>query len=246
MEKSPLTNETIDAQEARTFRRALVTAVIFHAAILFFIVAPKQADSGLQALAVMEFDVYDPLGGEPGGLDEPYEEPEPEEPEPEPDEEPPVMIESVSEEAEVIAPPPPPLPKEDKPKPKPRPKPVQAGPPSIGPPGTGLGGSGGGTGRGNPSALGAYKAKVQRKLERYKKYPPRARSERQEGTATVRFTINRNGQVVRFELIKSSGYPILDDEVAALLRRVAPLPELPAEIPDPTVTLTAPIQFALR
>jgi protein TonB len=94
--------------------------------------------------------------------------------------------------------------------------------------------------------MGAYKAKIQRKLERYKKYPPRARSERQEGIATVRFTVNRAGQVVSFELLKSSGYPILDDEVAALLRRVNPFPAMPPEITDSTLILTAPIQFALR
>ncbi|MDR2459697.1 MAG: energy transducer TonB [Deltaproteobacteria bacterium] len=254
--------EAQSSVETSAFRKAMIIAVVLHAAVIGLILFPKQADS-FQPLATMDFDVYDPLGGEPGGeMEAPPEEPEPEpefEPEPEPElEEPPDIIESTAEEAEPLPPPPPPLPPEEKPKQKPKPKPTPApqanpnpGPPAAGPglgggPGTGQGGSGGGTGKGNANALGAYKAKVQRKLERYKKYPPRARSDRQEGTATVRFTINRSGQVVNYSLVSSSGHAILDDEVLALLRRVNPFPEFPPEIPDSTLTLTAPIQFSLR
>ncbi|MDR1165216.1 MAG: TonB family protein [Deltaproteobacteria bacterium] len=94
--------------------------------------------------------------------------------------------------------------------------------------------------------MAAYKTKVKRKLERYKKYPPRARADRIEGLVTIRFTLNRQGEVVSASVVKSSGQPILDDEVEALLRRVNPFPKFPDELPDSTLTLTAPIQFALR
>ncbi|MDR2612444.1 MAG: TonB family protein [Deltaproteobacteria bacterium] len=113
-------------------------------------------------------------------------------------------------------------------------------------PGTGQGGIGGGTGKGTRDAREAYKTKVRRKLERNKKYPPRARRDRIEGTATVRFTINRSGQVVNYAIVSASGHAILDDEVNALLQRVNPFPDFPPEIPDPTMTLTAPIQFKMR
>jgi protein TonB len=208
---------------------------------------------------------------EPNMENEPViEEPEPE-PEPEVIDDPPQIVESVSEKAEEVAPPPPPpeeKPKEkpkEPPKPKPQPKPAQTapktpaasgatgtgpvstpGPGTGGGPGEGQGGVGGGTGKGNPNALAAYKTKVQRKLERYKKYPPSARNSKQEGTVTVRFTINRSGKVVSSQLVKGSGFPILDDEVMALLRRVDPFPEFPKELSDNQITLTAPIRFSLR
>jgi protein TonB len=268
------------SQEDRAFRRALACAVFFHAAVLAFIIFAGTADSSFRTLAVYEYDVYDPLGGEPGGgldslaeeaaqqLPEPVEEiPEPEPEEPEPDPEPVSFVESTSQKAEEIAPPPPPEPKAEpkpKPKPKPQPKPQAApqaqsgGPPATagmaggtpgrpgGGPGSGQGGVGGGTGMGTRDAREAYKSKVRRKLERNKKYPPRAMTDHIEGIATVRFTINRSGQVVSCSLVKASGHSILDDEVQALLRRVNPFPEFPPELTDPTITLTAPIQFKIR
>jgi protein TonB len=105
---------------------------------------------------------------------------------------------------------------------------------------------GGGTGKGTRDAREAYKTMVRRRLERNKKYPPRAKRDEIEGTATVRFTINRTGEVVAVSVVKSSGKPILDDEVMALLKRVNPLPKFPDALTDPTMTLTAPIQFKLR
>jgi protein TonB len=208
---------------------------------------------------------------EPNMENEPVvEEPEPEiEPEPEQIDDPPQIIESLSEKAEEVAPPPPKEPPKEKPKdpPKPKPQPKPAPPKETTPaassggtgsgdvttgagkgggPGEGQGGVGGGTGKGNPNALAAYKTKVQRKLERNKKYPPSARSGKMEGTATVRFTINRSGKVTSTQLVKSSGFPILDDEVMGLLRRVDPFPEFPKELTDNSITLTAPIRFSLK
>jgi protein TonB len=211
-----------------------------------------------------------PPAGEtdPEMLNDPVEELEVPELEPEIVEDPPQIIESISDRAEEVAPPPPPPKDPPKPKPKPRPKPqqVQAPVPANGQgpgqdadsagqvapggagggPGSGQGGVGGGTGKGNPDAFAAYKSKVQRKLERNKKYPPAARNNRIEGTVTVRFTINRSGKVIQSQLVKGSGFPILDDEVLALLRRVDPFPEFPKEITDNSITLTAPIRFSIR
>jgi protein TonB len=258
--------------DKKAFHRGLFGAVFFHAVLISVALIATSADSSYRTLAVYEYDVYDPLGGEPGGgLDSIAEEtPAPEpvqeevqepEPEPEPDPEPVSFVESVSERAEPIAPPPPPEEPKEKPKPKPQPqaqpRPQASGPAPMGTPdgtpglpgggpGTGQGGVGGGTGKGTRDAREAYKAQVRRKLERNKKYPPRARSDHMEGTATVRFTITRDGQVVDFSLVRASGIPLLDDEVQALLRRVNPFPQFPPELTEPSMTLTAPIQFKIR
>jgi protein TonB len=213
-------------------------------------------------------------GFETAGLDPPpMEEPAPPEPEPEPepeeaeyfeeDEDELEILESVSEKAvEAPPPPPPPDPEVERPKPQPRPRPQPAapaaaatrgagtggapGPGGGGGPGTGQGGYGGGTGRGVADALAAYKSRVRGKIIRYRKYPPAARNGRIEGTVRVSFTLNRQGEVVSFRMIGSSGHAILDDEAAALIRRVNPLPAFPKELTMSTLELTLPIQFTLQ
>jgi protein TonB len=184
------------------------------------------------------------------------------------------ILESLSAQAEEIAlpaPPPPeekPKPKQRKPKPPP-PKPTLSpgiqeggqgtiegatGPGSGGGTGTGtgggegtgLGGSGGGTGRGTANALEAYKNRVRQKIIRYRRYPNSARNNQIEGTATMRFTLNRQGQVTSARLVSSSGSPALDDEAQALIQRVNPLPTFPKELTQNTLTLTVPIQFKIR
>jgi len=113
-----------------------------------------------------------------------------------------------------------------------------------GEPGTGQGGLGGGTGTGNPDAFKAYTAAIQKKLNRYKKYPPAARSQGLEGVVTVNFTVNRQGEVVQAHLDKSSGHPELDEEVMALVKRVSPFPAMPTDMTQTTIHLTVPIQFS--
>jgi protein TonB len=262
-----------DVFKESQYRKAAIAALAAHLALAAFLLLPPRKTPPVRVLALMEFEIYDPLGGDPGGggaLPELEPEPAPAlapplEPEPEPEEEPPQLVESSSDEAEE-APPPPPPPPPEKPKPKPRPKPTPARAPPAGPAsaspsaeagsagtgagtgqeGAGQGGAGGGTGRGNPDALAAYKARVQRRLERSKKYPPLARSNRIEGIVYVTFTVNKEGRVVSSSIARSSGHASLDDEAMGLLRRVNPLPSIPDEVRATAVTLTAPIQFRLR
>lgn len=204
-------------------------------------------------------------------LPEPIPEPEPE---PEVVEEPDEVsvVESIAPEAVETPAPPPPKPVET-PKPKPRPKPrpqPQPQPPAQpsaneqtgtgtgglsdhgtgtgtgGGEGTGQGGYGGGTGRGTSDAMAAYLGQVRRKLERYRKYPSAARSQRLEGVVMMHFTLNRQGQVVGSKMVSSSGHPILDDEAQALIYRVNPLPAFPKQLTLNVLDITVPIQFALR
>jgi protein TonB len=182
-------------------------------------------------------------------------EPEPR-PEPEPETEP-EIIESVSEQADPLPPPPPAENKPPKPKSKPKPAPKQSAPQRTeagaeegklpgGGPGQGQGGLGGGSGQGNPDELKAYLARVRKRLTASKKYPPAARSQKLEGVATVSFLLAPDGRVLSARLAKSSGHPVLDEEVMALVRRVSPLPPRPKGLPPENLNLTVPIQFSLR
>ena len=84
------------------------------------------------------------------------------------------------------------------------------------------------------------------RLQRAKRYPDLARSHGDQGVATVTFTMDRSGRVLRVALVRSSNSTLLDDEAVTLVRRAEPLPRLPDEMPGNSITLTVPISFALR
>lgn len=83
-------------------------------------------------------------------------------------------------------------------------------------------------------------------LERHKRYPAQARRQRREGTAQLRFTLDREGRVVSGEIMTSSGSDLLDAEVLALLARAQPLPAPPDHMPGDVIEIIVPIEFYLR
>jgi periplasmic protein TonB len=82
-------------------------------------------------------------------------------------------------------------------------------------------------------------------LEDHKRYPRDAQTRRQEGTASVRFVMDRRGDVLSVELRRSAGSPLLDAEAVALIRRAQPLPRPPDDVAGETLRLTVPIEFTI-
>jgi periplasmic protein TonB len=88
------------------------------------------------------------------------------------------------------------------------------------------------------SALGAW-------LQANKTYPEEARRRGDEGRATVRFTVSREGRVVDFQLLSGTGSAVLDAAVERLLRG-ARLPPFPAGMGQDAVTVTLQIRYTLE
>lgn len=82
-------------------------------------------------------------------------------------------------------------------------------------------------------------------LERFRRYPARARAARQQGTVTVRFRMNRAGMVLSSTIVKKSGSLDLDQAALDTLQRAQPLPAIPDDKPD-EVELTIPVEFRLH
>ncbi len=82
-------------------------------------------------------------------------------------------------------------------------------------------------------------------LARRKEYPAEARQARQQGIVSVRFTIDRQGNVSAAAIKRSSGFDTLDGATLALLRRVSPVPAIPAAMQRQTVTVSLPIEYSL-
>ncbi|HIJ61727.1 MAG TPA: energy transducer TonB [Rhodospirillaceae bacterium] len=84
------------------------------------------------------------------------------------------------------------------------------------------------------------------RIERYKRYPYEAKRTQREGTAVVRFSIDRSGRLLAARLEVPSGIESLDYEALALMARAEPFPEPPADVPGQNVELIVPIQFTLK
>lgn len=91
-----------------------------------------------------------------------------------------------------------------------------------------------------------WQRSVSKHLERYKHYPAGARRLRLQGSVTVRFFLDRAGQVTFAEISKSSGSPVLDDEALATLKRASPMPVPPSEVPDPDLENILSINFSMK
>lgn len=97
-------------------------------------------------------------------------------------------------------------------------------------------GSGGGAGKGGG---GDWRSLLLRRIEEAKRYPARARRLGMEGVAEVQFRITPDGTVEGVSVVKSSGFPLLDQESLETIKRAAPFPPIPGIV-------RIPISYRLR
>ena len=104
-----------------------------------------------------------------------------------------------------------------------------------------------GTQAAEPSvSMPQWTTKLMDQLQRSKRYPAAAQRRREEGTAQVVFTIDRQGRLLSASIQKSSGSEALDTEALALLKRAAPFAPPPPELGREHISLTVPVRFRLR
>ncbi|MCA6116239.1 energy transducer TonB [Bradyrhizobium sp. WSM 1738] len=98
----------------------------------------------------------------------------------------------------------------------------------------------------NSEAVMTWRTKVLALVEKNKRYPEAARAKREQGTAQVSFTLDRQGMVVGARVTQSSGSGALDEEAIALLKRAQPFPAPPATFPGEFVVVKQPIRFTVK
>ncbi len=57
--------------------------------------------------------------------------------------------------------------------------------------------------------------------------------------------VRDTGEIVRLQVAESSGYPILDDEAMAVVRKSSPVP-LRHQLGQPYITIRVPITYKLH
>ncbi len=92
----------------------------------------------------------------------------------------------------------------------------------------------------------AWYALVMARIGRGKRYPPAAIAQHQEDVIALRITVDRAGRLVAAAITASRGYPLLDREALAVVRRAAPFPAPPTEIAGDPIALALSVQFVRK
>lgn len=98
----------------------------------------------------------------------------------------------------------------------------------------------------NQQSVVNWRDRLLGQLNRAKRYPPHARSRRQEGVSYLRFSMDRQGNVLQASLEQSSGHSILDQETLAMIKRAEPLIIPPDEVTGEILELVVPVAFFLK
>lgn len=88
-----------------------------------------------------------------------------------------------------------------------------------------------------------YEDQVMLWLKRHGTYPYAAAIYELEGTVMLKFVINRQGEILNYQLLKQSKWHLLNLAVRQMMRRASPVPPIPPEIAKNEMTFTIPVHF---
>lgn len=94
-------------------------------------------------------------------------------------------------------------------------------------------------------AILRYQDIIKQKIQKARRYPQWARQQKCQGTTALKFTITRNGSIQNIQILRSSGYKILDEEALNTLNRGRPFPRIPEKIPFSEIQMEIHIVFQL-
>jgi protein TonB len=88
-----------------------------------------------------------------------------------------------------------------------------------------------------------YLSRVARQIAQHRVYPASAANSNQGGRVVMRVTVARDGQVLDVRVGTSSGWPAIDAAELETIRKAAPFPPLPREMPGDPVVLVLPVTY---
>jgi periplasmic protein TonB len=91
----------------------------------------------------------------------------------------------------------------------------------------------------------SYFAHIKRRIERVWTYPQVAIANSLQGQLHLRFVLRNDGQVKTVELLRSSGYKVLDKEAWDAVVNAGPFGPFPPTIPDDELNITARFTYVL-
>ena len=91
----------------------------------------------------------------------------------------------------------------------------------------------------------SYLHSFKKRVETIWRYPETARREGIQGNLVMRFSIIKSGKVEDIDIIKSSGYPMLDDAARQALLDASPFNPLPGNWKKERFTITGTFMYRL-
>jgi len=91
-----------------------------------------------------------------------------------------------------------------------------------------------------------YLQRLKEKIERVWQYPPQAAERGIYGDLYIKFTIDKRGKLISVELIRTSGYRMLDDAAIKALKDAQPFWPLPEDWQKDSLTITGHFIYTLR
>ena len=91
----------------------------------------------------------------------------------------------------------------------------------------------------------SYFAHIKRRIEQVWTYPSGAIANGLQGQLHLKFTLRNDGQVKTVELLRSSGYKVLDKEAWDAVVNAGPFGPFPPTIPDDELHITGRFTYVL-
>jgi TonB family protein len=90
-----------------------------------------------------------------------------------------------------------------------------------------------------------YAQAIKERIAGQWKYPQEARKKKLEGRLVALFSLNREGDLTRMEITKSSGHEVLDREAERAVRSAAPFPPFPSTIAVSRLNINVSFDYTL-
>jgi protein TonB len=112
--------------------------------------------------------------------------------------------------------------------------------------GQGRGGQGH-PGSGLAAAQTQYLGLVRARILAHRRYPPLAKARHLEGVVRLRFTLSNTGALSQgVQIVKASGFDVLDEQASQCVLAAAPFPPFPPELRKNSLTVEVPIVYQLK
>lgn len=92
---------------------------------------------------------------------------------------------------------------------------------------------------------GSYTQELINTIRKYQSYPKKALAAGEEGNVTALVTIDRDGEIVEYEITERAASRTLNREVLRMIRRAAPFPKIPPELEMEQFEFEVPMNFKL-
>jgi len=98
----------------------------------------------------------------------------------------------------------------------------------------------------DPAQLERYGRSLSSLLARQQNYPRLAAMRGWEGEVQLRVTIARRGNIVATQIVRSSGFEVLDQNAVQLVAAAAPLPRPPEQLQNRDIQVIVPVHYKLE